>query len=240
MEKANQTLDAIRSEANAASQHTAEPSNLPPDETEDPDPPNAEKTAPTNPATMEPPSRRELEIRIITQIKREFGSGNFFYSHDFDLTRTLQHKRRKLDSRQHSDAALADLLPGAEPAPSPSPSPDDILEPDIQMPLWRRVDRRFFWNEWMLKDFLEAGLHSFILPIMQGWVQSSTFSVPIPRNPLNPTESLGSVPVDLVIISRRSKDRAGLRYQRRGIDSQGHVANMVETEMIVRAKVSRP
>jgi len=37
--------------------------------------------------------------------------------------------------------------------------------------------------------------------------------------------------------SWRSRDRAGLRYQRRGIDDEGHVANMVETEMIVRAKV---
>jgi hypothetical protein len=46
------------------------------------------------------------------------------------------------------------------------------------------------------------------------------------------------VPVDLVVISRRSRDRAGLRFQRRGIDDEGHVANFCETEMIVRAKVS--
>lgn len=73
--------------------------------------------------------------------------------------------------------------------------------------------------------------------MMQGWVQSATFSIPIPPNPLQPDVSLGAVPVDLVVVSRRSKDRAGLRYQRRGIDDNGHVANMVETEMIVRAKV---
>ena len=112
------------------------------------------------------------------------------------------------------------------------------MEPDVRVPLWRRVDRRFFWNEWLLRDFLDLGLHAFILPVMQGWVQSSTFTVPIPPNPLEPSVSLGSVPVDLAVISRRSRDRAGLRYQRRGIDDQGHVANMVETEMIVRAKVN--
>jgi len=99
------------------------------------------------------------------------------------------------------------------------------------------VDRRFFWNEWLLKDFLDLGLHGYILPIMQGWVQSSTFTIPIPPNPLDPSISLGVVPIDLVVISRRSRERAGLRYQRRGIDDEGHVANMVETEMIVRAKV---
>ncbi|OHW93781.1 sacI homology domain protein [Colletotrichum incanum] len=37
----------------------------------------------------------------------------------------------------------------------------------------------------------------------------------------------------LTIISRRSTQRAGLRYLRRGIDEQGYVANAVETEQIL-------
>jgi hypothetical protein len=116
-------------------------------------------------------------------------------------------------------------------------SKDDFIEPDIHVPLWRRADHRFFWNEWLCKDFIDLGLHGYIIPVMQGWVQSASFTVPIPPNPLEPTVDLGSVPVDINVISRRSRDRAGLRYQRRGIDDQGHVANFVETEMIVRAKV---
>ena len=38
-------------------------------------------------------------------------------------------------------------------------------------------------------------------------------------------------------MSRRSRDRAGLRYQRRGIDDTAHVANFVETETITRVDV---
>jgi len=38
---------------------------------------------------------------------------------------------------------------------------------------------------------------------------------------------------DITIISRRSTKRAGLRYLRRGIDEQGHVANAVESEQIL-------
>ena len=38
-------------------------------------------------------------------------------------------------------------------------------------------------------------------------------------------------------MSRRSRDRAGLRYQRRGIDDAAHVANFVETETITRVDV---
>lgn len=44
--------------------------------------------------------------------------------------------------------------------------------------------------------------------------------------------------VDYMIISRRSKYRPGLRYQRRGIDDAAHVANFVETETIMRIEVS--
>jgi hypothetical protein len=49
--------------------------------------------------------------------------------------------------------------------------------------------------------------------------------------------SKDEVEVEYVVISRRSRDRAGLRYQRRGIDDKGFVANFVETEAIVRLEV---
>ena len=45
--------------------------------------------------------------------------------------------------------------------------------------------------------------------------------------------------VDYAVISRRSRDRAGLRYQRRGVGEEGTVANFVETESIVRVQVGR-
>ncbi|KAI5451680.1 hypothetical protein NCC49_001661 [Naganishia albida] len=132
------------------------------------------------------------------------------------------------------------------------------IEPDVSLPLWRRMDPTFFWNAWMLRDFIDLGLHSFILPVIQGWVQSSRFYIPPPAlAPADPAQAtlsspqvqsrksnsidndLGppSTPVDIAVISRRSKDRAGLRFQRRGIDEDGHVANFVETEMLVRVKV---
>jgi hypothetical protein len=38
---------------------------------------------------------------------------------------------------------------------------------------------------------------------------------------------------DYILISRRSKHRAGTRYEARGVDGEGHVANYVETEQIL-------
>jgi phosphatidylinositol 4-phosphatase len=41
---------------------------------------------------------------------------------------------------------------------------------------------------------------------------------------------LENYPLQLCLISRRSRYRAGTRYFRRGIDKEGHVANFNETE----------
>ena len=67
---------------------------------------------------------------------------------------------------------------------------------------------------------------------MQGYFQIASFNVP----PMN-GEPDELVPVDYIVISRRSRDRAGLRYQRRGVGEEGNVANFVETESVVRVQV---
>ena len=70
---------------------------------------------------------------------------------------------------------------------------------------------------------------------MQGFYQISSFD--IPREPVASEEG-DRVSVEYIIISRRSRDRAGLRYQRRGIDDDANVANFVETETVMRVEVS--
>ncbi len=68
---------------------------------------------------------------------------------------------------------------------------------------------------------------------MQGFFQIATFH--IPRIP-EAGEMGDAALVDYIVISRRSRDRAGLRYQRRGVDD-ANVANFVETEAIMRVEV---
>lgn len=70
---------------------------------------------------------------------------------------------------------------------------------------------------------------------MQGFYQIASFN--IAREPVASEEGDFAV-VDYILVSRRSRDRAGLRYQRRGIDDDANVANFVETETIMRVEVS--
>lgn len=68
---------------------------------------------------------------------------------------------------------------------------------------------------------------------MQGYCQIAQFNLPSDSAFVD-EDSM----VDYIIISRRSRYRPGLRYQRRGIDDEANVANFVETETIMRVKVS--
>lgn len=220
---------------------------------------------PSRPGTPAPappidaPQRRDLETKILRQMQQELASGEFYYSFEFDSSHSVEYKRNRLSTRTASTSLLEQLLseggapekpffppsgntpptsPGARSAKSTTSAAEmgDIVEPDVHLPLWRRYDRRFFWNEHLLHDFIDLGLHAYILPISQGWVQAATFTVPLPPTPAD-DETPQPIPVNIALISRRSKERAGLRYQRRGIDDEGHVANFVETEMMVRARV---
>ena len=89
------------------------------------------------------------------------------------------------------------------------------------MPLHERADKRFMWNAHLMQDLLVLPeLHRFIVPIIHGFVC-------IKKSVIN-----GKY-IHFCLLSRRSTERAGVRYYRRGIDHTGSVANFVETEQIV-------
>ncbi|KAG4080134.1 hypothetical protein HA402_008205 [Bradysia odoriphaga] len=98
------------------------------------------------------------------------------------------------------------------------------LDGDITNNLQRRQDQaqddRFFWNKYMLKDIFQLGDESWILPIIQGFVQMEQCVI-------------GNECFTLALVSRRSRYRAGTRYKRRGVDENGNCANYVETEQIL-------
>lgn len=79
-------------------------------------------------------------------------------------------------------------------------------------------------------------MHSYVLPIVQGYFQVSSFD--LPTDSYTKEHDLVSR-ADYLIASRRSRYRAGLRYQRRGVDEEAHVANFVETETIMKLEVCK-
>uniref|UniRef100_A0A667ZT82 SAC1 like phosphatidylinositide phosphatase b n=1 Tax=Myripristis murdjan TaxID=586833 RepID=A0A667ZT82_9TELE len=90
--------------------------------------------------------------------------------------------------------------------------------PEFQeMSLLERADQRFVWNGHLLREFI-AQYHS-VITMKSCCINGKVF--------------------EWNIISRRSCFRAGVRYYVRGIDSEGHAANFVETEQIVQYNGSK-
>ncbi|KAJ3212994.1 hypothetical protein HDU82_000003 [Entophlyctis luteolus] len=96
---------------------------------------------------------------------------------------------------------------------------------------WEKADDRFFWNKSLHQPLIDLAMSHpdldispFILPIICGFVSFKELSY-------------NNKKVSLGLISRRSKYRAGTRYNRRGIDEEGNVANNVETEQILSVQL---
>ncbi|KAJ8303637.1 hypothetical protein KUTeg_020033 [Tegillarca granosa] len=82
----------------------------------------------------------------------------------------------------------------------------------VQMSLHERADQRFLWNGHVLKELSQQP--ELILTIKPCSINSKTF--------------------EYILVSRRSVYRAGTRFYVRGIDTEGQVANFVETEQIIQ------
>lgn len=118
---------------------------------------------------------------------------------------------------------------------------------------------QYVWNAHLFEPLVNGGCDEFVLPVMQGFIGQRAFSVAESlragakidsdaaknttsdeeghasstspqKKDKSPNDQIGLL---LTLISRRSTNRAGFRYLRRGIDEEGNVANSVETEQIL-------
>ena len=140
------------------------------------------------------------------ELKKLLSGGNFYYSVDFDLTRRLQ------DRSGRNSAFDVDNL-------------DDGL----------------WWNSYMIGPLLqfrsrlagndrqELDQSRLLTLVIRGFVESLT--IPASASPYRTPRTSG-LPSSLTLISRLSSRRAGTRFNARGIDDDGNVANFVETETI--------
>ena len=138
-------------------------------------------------------------------LKKLLSSGTFYYSADFDLTSRLQDR------------------------------PTDSATVDIES-----LDAGFLWNSHMIKPLVDfrsrlplrekAALDNskLLTSAIRGFV--STIPVPPSSSPARSAST--GLPSNLTVISRLSCRRAGTRFNARGIDDDGNVANYVQTETV--------
>ncbi|KAG4029922.1 hypothetical protein MFRU_014g02140 [Monilinia fructicola] len=139
------------------------------------------------------------------ELQKLLGNGSFYYSTNFDLTNRLQDRS--------TDATTNDV---------------------------ESFDDSFLWNSYMVGPLgkfrsrlvpheREALDRSGILTsAIRGFVH--TITIPPASDPLRTSKA--GLPSSLTLISRLSCRRAGTRFNSRGIDDDGNVANFVESETI--------
>jgi hypothetical protein len=138
-------------------------------------------------------------------LKKLLSSGTFYYSSDFDLTRRLQQRT--------TDAATVAI---------------DSL------------DAGFLWNSYMIQPLVD--FRSRLAPtekaaldvsgILTSAIRGFALTITVPTSSA-PIKVRGSgMPSTMTLISRLSCRRAGTRFNSRGIDDDGNVANFVESETI--------
>ncbi|MCJ1475459.1 hypothetical protein MMC13_004121 [Lambiella insularis] len=162
--------------------------------------------------------------KLLKTTRLLLGSQSFFFAYEYDITRRLGTSQVK----------------------------------STEMPLYKAVDPLFFWNRHLTSPFIDAGQHPFVLPLLQGFVGQRAFTVNTESD--DPSRTVAAAKEDagevielqnnashdsafqpsaktrdflITLISRRSTLRPGLRYLRRGVDSEGNTANYVETEQIL-------
>lgn len=86
---------------------------------------------------------------------------------------------------------------------------------------YQYYDKRFLWNDHLMRDFDCCGsqVAKYRLPLVMGFFSTK-------QHALSPG-------IQWTLVSRRSVRRAGTRFNSRGIDHDGNVANFVETEQIL-------
>ncbi|XP_043709836.1 phosphoinositide phosphatase SAC7-like [Telopea speciosissima] len=97
----------------------------------------------------------------------------------------------------------------------------DLGDESKQLPLWRQADPRYLWNNYLLEMLIDCKLDPYVLPVVQGSFH-------------NFQAAIGKDIIDVSLIARRCTRRTGTRMWRRGADSDGYVANFVESEQIVQ------
>lgn len=151
-------------------------------------------------------TRREpLLEHPCVELQKMLGNGSFYYSTDFDLTNRLQDRSTNASTFEIDN-----------------------------------LDESFLWNSYMISPLVkfrsrlvkrerEALDNSGILTsAIRGFVL--TITIPSSSAPLRTTRT--GLPSSLTLISRLSCRRAGTRFNSRGIDDDGNVANFVESETI--------
>ena len=91
--------------------------------------------------------------------------------------------------------------------------------------IFKYTINHFCWNYSIAKCFDSDGMNEFVFPVINGFFGS--------RDIQNDNEEISPNDAHFILIARKDDRRSGMRFLIRGADSNGNVANSVESEEII-------
>lgn len=142
-------------------------------------------------------------------LKKLLSNGSFYYSNDFDLTSMIQNRGISVEKLASKDI-------------------DHTGKIDLKHYLLE-----YMWNSFMMEQLLT--IRSNFDEYAQSIMDENRFLTTVIRG-FAKTVNLNQGDT-LTVISKQSWKRAGTRFNARGIDDDGNVANYVETECIYNSQM---
>ncbi|KAJ2226688.1 hypothetical protein H4R99_004177 [Coemansia sp. RSA 1722] len=97
---------------------------------------------------------------------------------------------------------------------------------DDKMPLSLSASENYWFNLYLQRQLLTSEAYEWALPLIQGCIQMAF------------CEIKGGDSFQVCVLSRRNWRRIGMRYERRGANADGYVANSVDTEQLLTVETS--
>ncbi|GAA5938180.1 hypothetical protein JCM3775_002909 [Rhodotorula graminis] len=162
-------------------------------------------------------------------IRRILASSSFYYSSGpdaFDLSTRLQ---ARLDKLSRAATTTAGGGGGGGDDDDDGPTRDGYAAAALDH------DSRFLWNTYLVAPLLS--FRSSLPPDMRDVFDEQAFMVLAIQGYVGVYDiALGGEPAVLSLVSRLGWKRSGTRFNVRGVDDDGGVANFVETETILRTR----
>ena len=143
-------------------------------------------------------------------LQKLLSNGSFYYSTDFDLTSLLQN--RGISRRKLREKSVV------------------AGENDSHR---HHYQQEYMWNRFLMEELLKFKQN--LEPYAQAILDESKILTTVIRGFAKTTNVANGT---ITIISKQSWKRAGTRFNARGIDDDGNVANYVETEFICKTQSS--
>ena len=133
---------------------------------------------------------------------------DFYYSFGFDLTNSQQNKSKILYDKKNMNFYVN----------------NNNVEEKLRR-IYMTSKKKYFFNYNLYKRFIsnetkEPIDYTFIMPVIWGYVGMFDYEISFQK-------------MQFILITRRSQNFAGTRYNKRGINDDGNVANYCETEQIL-------